>query len=82
MIMGVYSVLDIKARSYGQLLVFGNDEMAKRAMSAPLPADNEMAKWPSDFVMYRVGTFETDNGVLSPLVPEVIASFAETQPQG
>lgn len=80
--MRVYSILDVKARAFGQLLVFNNDEMARRAMSSPPPADSEVAKWPGDFHMFYVGSFDTDNGVLVGEVPTLLATFGETLSQG
>jgi len=77
MITQVYSVLDVKARAFGALLFFVNDDMCRRGMFEAMQSPSDFTKWPSDFVMYRVGAFETDDGMLTGILPQVIASFDE-----
>lgn len=77
MITGLYAVLDVKAKSYGNILYFANDDMAKRAMSMPIPADNDMAKWPEDFHMYQLGLMDTDSGEIQPNTPRLVAAFSQ-----
>lgn len=73
--ISVYSLMDVKARAFQNLILLQNDEMCVRAMQSPPQGD--VAKWPSDFQMYHVGFFDDDNGVISPVSPRLIASFGD-----
>jgi len=66
----LYSVLDSMAESYATPFLVMNDGLAKRSFRAlcgdPL---SMVAKSPADFHLYKVGVFDTDNGIIEPIVP-------------
>lgn len=69
MIYNVYSVLDRVAKTYGPLMHFGNDDEVLRALKATLwRGDSNISKFPEDFSIYCLGTYDIENGTLVPLV--------------
>lgn len=63
---GMYCVKDRKA-AFGQPFHEINDAVAMRRFhNSCLQADSEMKNFGSDFELYRIGTYETDTGVLTP----------------
>lgn len=79
MIMKLYAVRDIAAGSFGQPLQFVNDDLAKReAHATVLRGDNDFARYPSSFEVYRLGEMDTDSGVISPLsIPVRVCLFSD-----
>lgn len=80
MIQNVYSVFDRKAISFGALIFFVNDDMAKRGVADLMRAggDGPMFMYPEDFALYRVGAFNQDNGLLLQLdAPLLVCSMDE-----
>lgn len=71
---GLYSILDRKAVAFGAPMFFANDDMAKRGCADTMRAGGDYAyvHYPDDFDVYRVGTFDTDSGVIIPQVPAVL----------
>lgn len=63
-----YTLHDVKALSYSPPFFMPNDALARRACSE-LVVDNNttVGRHPADFKLYRVGTFDEGNGVLTPL---------------
>lgn len=62
-----YTLHDVKALAYSPPFFATNDQVAKR-MLADLVADlnTTVGRHPSDYKMYKVGTFDESNGVLTP----------------
>lgn len=69
--MFVYSVLDRKAREFGNLVLAKTEDHVKRALAEGLSgrADSTMALYGQDFDLYHVGDFDEDNGVIVPQNP-------------
>ena len=80
----VYSIYDKKAMFYGPLMVYDNRVSALRDFEQVcLNSQAMINKYPDDFVLYYVGTFETENGRLEPcLVPQHIMEAREYLPEG
>lgn len=81
MIQCVYSTYDMKAKSFGHLLFFSNDDMARRGgmdlMRNPT-GQSPIELYPEDFNFMRVGAFDTETGVLEPeRVPVFVFNFGE-----
>lgn len=69
----VYSLLDRKLREYGALLLEKNIESMRRSLYNGLSGSGSLQeKYPDDFDLYEVGSFETETGVLVPSVPPVL----------
>lgn len=68
----VFSVYDHKAAVYGTPFFMPNVAMAVRAFT-DLVEDNRtmVSKHPEDFVLYQVGEFDDDRGVLNALDPKI-----------
>ena len=79
----VYSIYDKKAMFYGPLMVYDNRVSALRDFEQVcLNSQAMINKYPDDFALYLVGTFETDNGCLdSSLVPQLIMEAREYLPE-
>jgi len=72
-----YSVFDIKAAVYGTPFFMGNDRIASRAFADLVNDQSTMAnKHPGDFVLYSIGYFNDETGVLETEKPAVIVTAA------
>jgi len=59
----IYSVYDKKLQEFGQLAVSRNDEAMRRAVLDGVKGSNSMMeKYPGDFDLYRVGSFDQVQG--------------------
>lgn len=71
MIYGVYSVRDVKS-GFAQLILELSDEVAERNFGHSVRvSDGLLRSCASDFSLYRIAAFDSDKGVLTPLVPIV-----------
>ena len=75
MTFNVYSVLDRVAKKYGPLMAYSNDGEVLRALQATLwSGDSTLSKFPEDFSIYCLGSFDDENGVLLRLeVPRLVS---------
>lgn len=67
--MNIYSIKDIKAKLFGQPFFSRNDASATRSIAVYLGKPNDgdpMAKYPEDFVLYRLGKFDDETGAIIP----------------
>lgn len=74
MIQIVVSVKDLAANAFGQPAFFGSTAVAERSFRALIndeSQDTEFRKFPADFEMYQIGTFDSDSGTLVPVSPPV-----------
>lgn len=82
MIYNVYCIRDLKV-GYMQPSLDINDSAATRNFKlglATVSPESVMGFAPEDFDLYRIGTFDTEKGVISPLtVPEPIANGASLE---
>lgn len=77
MIYGLYSIRDIKS-TYMQVLTDHNDATAIRGFKqAVMVPDSLMAMHPTDFALYRVGTFNVDTGEIIATAPELLCDAAQ-----
>lgn len=68
---GVYSYRDNKT-SFGQIWYDHNDEAAKRGFAMMMNNPSGIMGFaPADFDLFRIGTFDSDNGQLVPDWPIV-----------
>lgn len=68
---GVYSYRDNKT-SFGQIWYDHNDEAAKRGFAMMMNTPSGIMGFaPADFDLFRIGTFDSDNGQLVPDWPIV-----------
>lgn len=70
-----YTLHDVKALTYSPPFFTSNDAIAKRMVS-DLVADTNttVGRHPADYKLYKIGTFDEGNAVLTPLsIPEHVA---------
>ena len=61
--LGIYSIYDSKANAFQQPFYFVNDEIATRAAQSTIEDQNSaIAKYPEDFTLISLGTFDPDTG--------------------
>lgn len=73
----VYSMFDRKARSFGALMAFVNDEVARRVCMGIIKGDGEIKNFPGDFDLMHLGEMDTDTGVIVPQVPVLVFNCGE-----
>lgn len=63
----VYTIRDVKVGFDTQFMVQINDDAAIRAFNMAINNPGTMLAFvPSDFELYKIGEFETDNGYFEP----------------
>lgn len=80
--MRVYSVLDLKVKEYGPLILGNSDAAMARAARDGVPGSGSViAKHPEDFNLMYLGEFDVDTGMLVPVdVPILVENFATLIP--
>lgn len=73
----VYSMYDRKARGFGALMNFVNDEIARRAVLAIVRGDGEIKNFPGDFDMYCLGEMDSETGVLDAGIPTPVFNVGD-----
>lgn len=76
----LFSFFDTKAEAFGPLFEGANFDDAKRTFNTLLlsGADSLINKYPQDFILYHIGDFNKQAGVLFPLdAPSVVISGFE-----
>lgn len=68
MLMGVYSVYDSKAKAYLPPFFMSNDFVAVRVFAdCANDAQHQFCKFGADFTLFKLGTFNDENGVITSL---------------
>lgn len=74
---GLYSIRDVKS-TYMQVLTDHNDATAIRGFKqAVMVPDSIMALHPTDFALYRVGSFDAETGEIVSCTPELLCDAAQ-----
>ena len=84
MILFAYSWYDTKLKMYNSPNFLINDGAAHRQVEAMAnDPGTEIGKFPNDFSLFKVGSFDTENGVFTPLEGKVHVADANQyiQPQ-
>jgi len=78
--MRVYTIYDTKAEHYGNPVFIRTDAEARRMFSQVAnDMQTEIGKHPEDFILYRIGTWDAENGNLNPEAGTCIAKAIEFQ---
>ena len=65
MLIKLYSIKDTKLGKYAQPFSAPNDEIAKRMLTSTIRAGgNNIADYPEDFQLYKLGQYDEDTGDL------------------
>lgn len=80
--MRIYAILDVKLQEYGPLVTCKSEELLKRDVRTMCKSLTEgpMFDSPSDFVLYELGSFNEENGVVAGCPPKVIGQISEFMP--
>lgn len=63
--LGIYAVYDRKAGLFARPFTIQNDAMAMRAfLAAKQDTTSEMSKYPEDFGLHYLGTFDDETGTV------------------
>lgn len=84
--MNVYSIYDKKACKFDSLMLFDNDELAKRALITSFNQQSLLVLYPSDYRLSRVAVFNVASGAFDcddvcsfdvvDLIPDKLKSYA------
>ena len=78
MVVHVFTVLDKKSEVYGYPMCFQNAEVAKRQILDEIQKPNSfLGKYPEDFGLYRIASFDDAKGVVVPLdEPQLVCEIS------
>ena len=77
MILCKYTIYDSALEAYHQDYSLENDAIALRQFADMANEETQIAKNPEDYSLWRIGTFETTTGELTPEEPTCIAKAHE-----
>lgn len=79
MTVSVYSIFDVKGKSFANPYFMLHDGQALRAFSDVVEDKSTViARHPSDYKLYKIGTYDPTSGVLVGLpVPEFLANASD-----
>lgn len=79
--VNMYAVYDAKAAVFQKPFFFANDDVAMRAFAGIMAnPDDPMARFPEDFVLHEVGSWDDDLGaVIGVETPRSIANGLQAQ---
>lgn len=70
MLINLYTIKDLKTKAFGKIFMFQNDEIAARQFHVALITDDTMSQFPDDYVLYAIGVYDDDSGVITANSPE------------
>jgi len=76
--MRIYSIYDTKAEQYGNPVFMRTDAEARRGFGqVAADTQTEIGRHPEDFILYRIGTWNPEKGVITPEAGTCIAKAIE-----
>ena len=76
--INIYAIYDTKSEAFGKPLFFNTDGLAQRSFyEACEHEESEFKKYPHDFSLLKIGTYDDENGKLQAQKPEEIATALE-----
>lgn len=73
MVLGAYSVFDVKSEIFSAPIFFPANAVAARAFNDMCAdVDTYIGKHPADYVLYHCGGFDTEKGTFEPLTPSIV----------
>lgn len=75
--LSMYSIFDSRSGIYNSPFVAFSDGDASRAVirQARNP-ESQIAQFPEDYVLYRIGSFDERTGLLTQVTPETVARIS------
>lgn len=71
MIYGVFAIRDLKTGFLSPTLDQNGDSAIRNFEHAIMRADSLFFTHPSDYSLHRIGDFDTDTGLITPVIPPV-----------
>lgn len=69
----IYSIYDKKAQLYARPFFLQNDLVAVRALISNATDETHMKKFPDDYVLFKLGSFNESDGTIDSLIhPELV----------
>lgn len=65
--MKLYALLDKKMGEFGPVLVANNDGHMSRLLQERMDQNQTVAKYPADFDLYELGSYEVETGKIEPV---------------
>lgn len=82
MILKVFAMRDVKADAFGSPFFLPSEGVARRMLGEWVQDKrSEVAKYPSEFDMYLIGTFNNETGLMTPCTIELVCSAAACLPK-
>jgi len=82
MLHNAYSIRDTVSEIFAAPFFVPSDGVAKRFLSELVVNPNsDIGKYPKDFMLYRVGTYDTETAKLTPLPVELVCSASSLLPK-
>jgi hypothetical protein len=80
MIINIYAIYDLKAEAYGRPFFLEADGLAIRSFAeATLNPQTEISKYPEDFRLFKMGTYDDSNGNIKSMIPKVLVTAVEAK---
>lgn len=82
MIMQVYSLFDRASGAFGGPILAVNDSIMRRSLTELLQAGqgDNISRYPDEFDVYKLGSFNTDDGTLLPQQPSMMFRVSSLLP--
>lgn len=82
MILKAYSLRDLKADNFHAPFFVPSEAHARRLLSELIQNKNsEVGKYTADFILYHIGSLETETGALTPVNPSEVCSALSAMPK-
>ena len=81
MLKNIYVIRDYKV-GYTNLVLDLNDAVAVRGFKSVLTPDSLQYNNPKDFALFKVGTFDTETGIIEPFEPMLVEEAYNLMPKG
>ena len=71
MLTNVYSVYDVTSETFGSPFLLLTDGLAMRSFyEAAINTQTEISKYPDEYVLYNIGQYDDDTGLMVPKEPK------------
>lgn len=78
----LYTIRDGKADSYSPPFLARTDGEAMRFVMGTLSGDSQLAVFPDDFTLFRVGEWFEESAVIESMLPQFVAHVSSLVPGG
>jgi len=72
----IFSLFDVKAATYGRPIFVPTMAVLVRELQGALKGDDLLAKYPEDFRLFRLGSFDDQSGVVEVSSPQFVCEVS------